>query len=1040
MADKNVFSKYSLDNILEEAKTYSGENSNSKIWSLDEIDALLAGEDYNKINTDNDAAENSEAEETAPEDRFELTISQEEDITFAEKEETEAAASDEGFHRAFDSEDSVDFDNGASAIDEEIKNSGFSLNLSDIKEDDTGFQELYSSLKDEEKSPSVNLKEAAIKNTIDKKDMGFEVLPETPMVEGTVPDLGKKDYVDNELNDENPPQNISGQISIEKTRVFNEVDARAVHNEGIHHNIGNKVIHTSVGGEKIPGGRGIETDKYREKFLNKPKLDVEKTRDHERLASSKPPKTFEKYGVIVKKPNDEKTSEDGLMPMPTIVAAEDELKNINQREFNLQTGDVKSPALGDAAKDEIIPNQIKLDGFESEDRPEVVDDYEAEMDLISRRRERAGKFKLFPNLPSDGETSDSRLEETDYANEKTKFNILGDIQDEELEDEDEFDEEYEEEEKPRKKRRKRESGESVGEIRIAREYYSPKDAHAVLDIMLSKGKKTKLKTTILLIMGIVLAAADLFVSFSNNYQIFGGSTAAFIGVNLACLLIAAIIEYEEIGDLFKSMASKKTGRSAIVCATLFAGMLQSAVALGYTSGVNNGIHIYAPIVFLPLVLISLGDIIKNKNDIENFEYLTKNANNLYSVSKIDDDGMAFEIGRGLLMGDPDIRYSAKIAFPSKFVEMTKRSIPENDLIKLAAPAVFIAAIVIAAVTGFVSKNVLSAVSAFTGVILLGLPVASVLSSATILRSSNKALLDYNSFVSGYNAVDDAIKANAVVIDASDLFLYGGCNIYGIKPLHSMRIDDAILYTAAVIIQSGGTLSDVFDRIILSKREILPPVESLAYEDKLGCSGWINDQRVLVGNRELLSKHNVEVPSKEEEEKYKIDGKQILYLAVEGKTAALFVVGYKPNDNTGKYLNLLEKCGVSVLVRTTDPNITESMIEQYFDLPRNFVKIINPVAGKYYKEIYDTEKPNDDCKIMHDGSVNTLLRSFLSAFSIYDKIKISTVLQCIGIGIGILVEALLAFTSGLSQAGVLQILVFEIVWTLLVIFIPKLKRI
>ena len=70
----------------------------------------------------------------------------------------------------------------------------------------------------------------------------------------------------------------------------------------------------------------------------------------------------------------------------------------------------------------------------------------------------------------------------------------------------------------------------------------------------------------------------------------------------------------------------------------------------------------------------------------------------------------------------------------------------------------------------------------------------------------------------------------MVIDASDLFLYGGCSLHGFKLYNSMRIDDAFLYTAAVVIKSGGALSDVFDSVILSKRDILPPVESLVYEE------------------------------------------------------------------------------------------------------------------------------------------------------------------------------------------------------------------
>lgn len=1044
MSDNDVFSKYSLDNILEEAKMYSGETQ-SRIWSMQEIDALLEGEDYTSHKSDEAVKETASKPKNS---HFEEAAEPIKPIKIDERvekiEPKEPVEKDEGFSINFDEIDFDDDENDKDDIktEKDDDNDKFSLDFSGF--DDDEFNDLMSSFESEEQS-EIKLKESAIinaiKNPIDiKANSSDEVLPEKPLVDGTVPDFGEKQQ-DITGENKNSAENVSGQISIEKTRVFNEVNARAVHSDDIHHNIGEKVIHTSRDGINIPQGKGLETNKYRERFLNKPKLQMEKTLDHEKLAASKPPKVIEKYGVFVRKPDGVKTSEDGLMPMPTIVAADDELKVLHQGQMDLHTGELKSFVLQNNIEEERNSEQIKLDGFESEDRPQEVDEYETEIDLINKRREKAGKFRLFPNLsPNDDEDNeDDYYNETDDSDEsepqrKTDFNILGDLQD------DEFEDEEGPEEKTSHKKLRKEASHNIGEIRIAREYYSEKDAEAVLKIMRSANKKSKLKAVVLAVIGAVLTAADLSVPLVGDYKVFGGSALVFVGVNLACLLLAAIIEFKEIGDLFKSFKTKNFGRSSVVCSALFAGILQSAAAFFYINNIENGTHIYAPVVFLPLVLIAIGDAIKNKNDITNLKYLTENPKSLYSVSKVDDDNEAFEIGRGLLLGDPDIRYSSKIAFPSKFVEMTKRRVPENDLLGLAAPAVFIAAAVIAAVTGFVFKDIFTAISAFTGVVILGLPMSAVLSSADILKSSNKKLAEDNSFVSGYSAVDDAVRANAVVIDASDLFLYGGCNIYGIKPLHSMRIDEAILYTAAVIIQSGGTLCDVFDRIILSKREILPHVESLAYEEKLGCSGWINNQRVLVGNRELLANHNVEVPEKSVEEKYKTNGRQVLYLAVEGKTAALFVVGYKPNNNTGKYLNKLEKYGVSVLVRTTDPNITESMIEQYFDLPRNFVKIINPVAGKLFKKLYDTEKPKDTCGIIHDGKVDTLLRAFLSVFAIHDKIKISTVLQCIGIGIGILVEALLSFTSGLSQAGVLQILIFEIVWTLLVIFIPKLKRI
>ena len=71
-----------------------------------------------------------------------------------------------------------------------------------------------------------------------------------------------------------------------RQRVFNEVDARAIRSDKIEHHIGKKITRTTSSEftDKKPAvKKGMETDKYRERFLNKPKLDMEKTREHEKM-------------------------------------------------------------------------------------------------------------------------------------------------------------------------------------------------------------------------------------------------------------------------------------------------------------------------------------------------------------------------------------------------------------------------------------------------------------------------------------------------------------------------------------------------------------------------------------------------------------------------------------------------------------------------------------------------------------------------------------------------------------------------------------
>ncbi len=96
------------------------------------------------------------------------------------------------------------------------------------------------------------------------------------------------------------------------------------------------------------------------------------------------------------------------------------------------------------------------------------------------------------------------------------------------------------------------------------------------------------------------------------------------------------------------------------------------------------------------------------------------------------------------------------------------------------------------------------------------------------------------------------------------------------------MDDALLLTATVIMKTKSPLKHVFDDVIVGKQAILPEVDTVIYEDKMGTSAWIYQKKVLVGNRDLPIRHGISVPKEEYENKYATNGRKALYLAVAGK--------------------------------------------------------------------------------------------------------------------------------------------------------------
>lgn len=1002
MAQNDMHSELSVDSILSEVKHMRGEDT-GKLWTLREVEALLMrdksrAEPVNIKNGDlKSAARKAAGVSTEP-------------ASSAQTPSVETLR-----------------------LDSEYAVSPDTQELSDLL---SSSEESASSAK----RPARSVESVLLEESVQSDEPA-------PLLTGTAPKSDETPQIDEKPE----PQPIPGQIHMDKTRVFNEVETHAVHNAQIEHRIGQKVVRTTTGEfDPLPKKSVMETDPRRERFLNRPTQQLEKTTEHKRLLEQLPPKTIEKPGVIVKK-GPEKTGSDGLQAIPTLVMPEDEWQAQKEQETRVQEGSLKSYAFQNPVDaDEPLEDQMVLDGFDTEEESvRQIDEEQAEQSLLARRREKAQKFRLFPGLsPSkpkeneddlpDGEADDveEAQEDTDETSADTVTFDLSDELREHSGDTGDLNGEGE----PKPSRRRRKPAADDEPISVLREYYGPKDTRAVTSLLQAEKRGYGVRLLLSVILMLAALCSSFLVRLTDSFALFNDSAAVYSAVQTVFVFLMAAVSFPAckaaIGQIIRMR--RLSAETGVLCALLFS-LLQTAVSFAYPEQLTQ-LSIYTSVAGLSCVLYYAGKRGKLKADLRNFEMVAENHDRFHGIFKIDDPDTAFEIGRGLLLGDPDVLYSRPIAFPAKFVETSKRNDRAFDVYTYALPAVLFAAGLIAAITCLVTRDVFMSVSALTAVALGGLPLAEVCASASALSSVNQKLQAEGAMLSGYDAAFGLLTANAVVLDASDLFDNAGCVLRGMKIFHKMRVDEALLYTAAMVIQSGGTLSSVFDGVILSKREMLPQVESLAYEERLGCSGWIYNQRVLVGNRELLEKHNVDAPSREEEQRFRKDGCEVLYLAVEGKTAALFVIEYAANERLTSYLQKLEQYGVSILVRTSDPNITEGLIEQYFRLPHNLVKIINPVAGSMFLALSEEEPKTEPCSVLHSGRTASFLRALVAAFVLEEKYRLSQILLYIGVGLSVTLLAVLSFFTGLKQAGELEILVFELIWAAIVVGIPKLKRV
>ncbi len=778
---------------------------------------------------------------------------------------------------------------------------------------------------------------------------------------------------------------VSGQISIEKTRMFNEVEIRGAYNPNISHNLGNKVTRTTTGEAQPVSTPVMGEEKYRKHFMNKPQQNLEKTQEHREMVKALPQKTIETPGVVVKKNKQASSNTDGFEPMPTIIPAEYELEQDKARQEALKTQEEQS-----------TDNQIMFDGFNVDDEPKIIQSEEqAEEELRKKRKDKVKEFMsegvLFQQEVEEQTTSKKRYDRQKHT--------------------------------------------------LAYEYYGPKEKpHVEEELQKEKTTLTAKVIALSVICFVMAVLAGVAGTESGNFEIYGNNEYVYVAIQLLLLVIAIAMNFRSLTNAVKNLKNKAVDMDTVISVSALAGVIQCAFGFAFADSVESTACLVAGGALIPMIMKTAGELVRCKNDIGNFYIVADEEHECFSVQNIPDEDVANEIARGLMLGDPEIKYSANINFPARFVELSRIAEVNGPLFKITVPVVCGAAVLVGLIYGIVAKNLFAGISAFTGIILMGLPVAATLLSTVNLSVANKKLNEEGTAINGYSAVEDAVNSNGVMIDACDAFVSGGCNIEGMKLYHKMRIDEAILYTASVVIASGGVLADVFEGVIIGKKELLFPVESLSYEEKLGCSCWIHNHRVLVGNRELLVHHNVETPDKELEDKYRALGKNVIYLAIEGKISAMFVVVYKANEETARYMRELEKDGLTIFFRTADANITESFLEQEFGLPANVVKIINPVAGEMFTKTKNMEIDRADAKIIHDGKVQTMLSAIHSAFTINSFVTASRTVQLVAAFIGVVIVTILAFLSGLAQIGVWQIIIYQAIWAVVLSVLPHFRKI
>lgn len=581
-----------------------------------------------------------------------------------------------------------------------------------------------------------------------------------------------------------------------------------------------------------------------------------------------------------------------------------------------------------------------------------------------------------------------------------------------------------------------------------KDFKSYNEAPKVLDDIVQLKSNLVIRFCILIITSLF----SLYIALANDLgwpiiEAFKRTSAeSFIFTNIALGLVSAFVSYTVLFSGLKKLFKRNADCDSIAALGISSSLIASILLF-----VNPGImqtksyHIYMSAAILGLLFNTLGKLLIVNRTERNFKYVAGEYDK-FAVTNVLNEDVASKFTKGALLNDfPELATMRKTEFNNNFLEHSYSTDIADKYSKkyamiLLAASVFVGllALVFDRNAYGVSQKVLAAFSTFSGTISIAASFALMLVVNLPLARASKKYLRSSGVMLGYSAVEEFADTNSILVDARQLFPEGMMNLVNLKAMSATPIEEAILMAASLSCQAGSVLQSMFYNMLRGKTEMLYPVESYIYEDGLGLSGWIDNQRILFGTRELMENHSIEgLPPLSKEKEY-TKGYIPMYLSISGVVATLFVITVNSSISVKKWLQTLENQNITTVIRSVDGFISLNLMSELFDISPDSLKLLPFRYHKEYEEQTDFV-PKASASMLCSGHFPSFAMLISGAKKLQFVTNLGMTVQLAAALLGLMIALVMLLVGSFSSLSASVIFLYNIVWSVITIGIQYFKK-
>ncbi|WP_112179158.1 heavy metal translocating P-type ATPase [Paraliobacillus zengyii] len=250
------------------------------------------------------------------------------------------------------------------------------------------------------------------------------------------------------------------------------------------------------------------------------------------------------------------------------------------------------------------------------------------------------------------------------------------------------------------------------------------------------------------------------------------------------------------------------------------------------------------------------------------------------------------------------------------------------------------------------QNWPAALEASIAVLVIACPCALGLATPTSIMVGTGKGAETGVLFKGGEHLETAHKIDTIILDKTGTLTKGKPEVTDMQYFTG----DALAYLVAAEKSSEHPLAEAI--VEYGKKESVDLLEADAFEaiPGHGIKADINGKSILVGTRKLMKESNIVFSSYEDQmEKYEIDGKTAMLIAMDNKIAGIVAVADTVKENAKDAVTQLKAQNIGVYMITGDNERTANAIAKQVGITNVFAEVLPEDKANHVKTLQEQGK-------------------------------------------------------------------------------------